>query len=271
MSAVLRWIAVACLVLCMGCASASRTERLEFQLQRKDTELQACNAALADERARAAALHAEVRNVRQAHEAERALAANLREQVATLEDSQQQIRRRLEENLTAAPQRPEVAASPLPGALDGALVAFAEKYSQRVRYARQRGALTFLNDELFASGSDEVAARAYASLHELAELLSAHLPEEFELVVVGHTDDVPIREGDTRERHPTNWHLAAHRAIAVKDVLTQAGFPAKRLGVMAYGPERPASDSRVQNRRVELFVVPKGAVRNFAPVGRKAK
>ena len=100
----------------------------------------------------------------------------------------------------------------------------------------------------------------------MARILASSELAEFEAIVIGHTDATPITKPETLEKHPTNWHLSVHRAIAVKDVLVKAGLPATRLGVMGYADNRPVGDNPAQNRRVEVFVVRRGGVQPFQPV-----
>lgn len=86
---------------------------------------------------------------------------------------------------------------------------------------------------------------------------------EFDLVIVGHTDDVPIRRAATRQAHPTNWHLSAHRAISVLNNLSKYGLEQERMAIKGYGefrpvePNRPNKGGNPANRRVEIFIVPR--------------
>jgi chemotaxis protein MotB len=87
-----------------------------------------------------------------------------------------------------------------------------------------------------------------------------------DLRIEGHTDGQAIRNVGTRTAHPTNWHLAAHRAIEVLRVLYQAGIDEDRITVIGYGSQRPIADNRTaegrsRNRRVEIFVVGRAAPR----------
>mgnify|MGYP003693640179 CR=1 FL=1 len=58
------------------------------------------------------------------------------------------------------------------------------------------------------------------------------------MVVVGHTDTLPIGP-ITGRKHPTNWHLSVHRAIAVMFTLKNYGVEYLRMGCMGYGEFRP--------------------------------
>src|SRR5690606_7149529 len=91
----------------------------------------------------------------------------------------------------------------------------------------------------------------------------------FDVVVVGHTCDTRIAREETRREHKTNWHLSTHRAIAVMNMLAEHQVALDRIGVMGYGEQRPiASNStpegKQKNRRVEIYLVPKGSVQSVS-------
>jgi chemotaxis protein MotB len=105
---------------------------------------------------------------------------------------------------------------------------------------------------LFPSGSRSLLASSIPLLQRLAETL-ATLPNE--LVVQGHTDDQPIRNG----QFPSNWELSTARAAAVARVFEEEGIDPARLSAVGFGPNRPvaANDSeegRAENRRVVVLV-----------------
>jgi chemotaxis protein MotB len=154
---------------------------------------------------------------------------------------------------------------PLPPELDKALKEFAAKYPEAVQYDSARGVLKFVSDVLFDLGSDEVKATALSSLGEFAGIINSPAASDFDLVIVGHTDNKPIARPETRAKHPTNWHLSVHRAIAVMKVFNGDAVSEDRMGVMGYGEFRPltgndTADGRSKNRRVEIFLTPKHTV-----------
>jgi len=249
-----------------GCVPAEQHRDLEFKTQKLETDLAACQTALRAEEARAAALSERLQNEERSHAATRAEMHLHRGRAAELQRQYDALREVIEKRAQRPPERPSVPASPLPQEVDEALVRLAEKYGQRIWYDRGRGALSLANDRLFEPGSDVVQVDAQPILRELAGIAARALPEQFDVVVVGHTDDTAITKEETRARHPTNWHLSVHRAIAVKDVLVGAGLPSERVAVMGYGASRPVSQDRTQNRRVEIFLVRQGEVQSFAPV-----
>jgi chemotaxis protein MotB len=88
--------------------------------------------------------------------------------------------------------------------------------------------------------------------------------KQFDLLIAGHTDDVPIKKAATRAKHPTNWHLSVHRSISVLNIMTSNGIAPKRVSVRGFGEYRPIAENKakqggnVANRRVEVFIVPSG-------------
>ena len=118
-------------------------------------------------------------------------------------------------------------------------------------------------DLLFASGSDVVRDSSKEALRAFCEVIKSPAAADFEAIVVGHTDTQPIKK--SAEKHPTNWHLSAHRAISVSTVLRQNGYGPERLGVMGYGEYRPVADNAsaegaAKNRRVEIYLIPAGSI-----------
>ncbi|MBN2559542.1 MAG: OmpA family protein [Phycisphaerae bacterium] len=150
----------------------------------------------------------------------------------------------------------------LPPELDRALQDFAAQYPEAVEYDPQRGAVRWKSDLTFALGSDKVQDSVRNSLKSFADIVNSPAAAAFEVVVVGHTDDVRITPA-TAQKHPTNWHLSVHRAVAVMFALHQYGVDFKRIGCMGYGEYRPRKPNPPHggceaNRRVEIFLVASG-------------
>lgn len=145
----------------------------------------------------------------------------------------------------------------LPPGVNEALQQLAARHADVMEYDAGAGMIRMRSDLTFSSGSALVNDRAKATLVELAAILKVVVAQGFEARVVGHTDNQPIVR--TKAQHPTNWHLSAHRAIAVRDVLEGAGLPAGKTSVAGYGEYRPiaangAKGNRV-NRRVDIYLV----------------
>ncbi|HCW72646.1 MAG TPA: chemotaxis protein MotB [Clostridiaceae bacterium] len=91
----------------------------------------------------------------------------------------------------------------------------------------------------------------------LANLEGLFLQFENEIVVEGHTDNIPQRSSV----YPTNWELSVGRATAVVRYLSEAkSVPGRRLSAIGYGEYRPITDNstagnRALNRRVNLLII----------------
>ncbi|TWT59043.1 Motility protein B [Thalassoglobus neptunius] len=149
--------------------------------------------------------------------------------------------------------------SPLSGAASRRLQELAERYSE-FEFDPATGISRFTGDLLFATGSDQVQSGGSKVLNEFAAIMNSSDTRDFNIVVVGHTDDQPVSKPSTRSRHETNWELSAHRATAVVKTLAKSGLSEPRMSIAGYSmyqPTAPNSDEsgRQQNRRVEIFIV----------------
>lgn len=125
----------------------------------------------------------------------------------------------------------------------------------RVKIANGRMVVELATDILFASGKAELSPDGKAAIKEVAGVLSAIPDRHFQ--VEGHTDNVPI----SNEKFPSNWELAAARAIVVTKALVDGGVSSGRLSGASYADARPVADNtspegRSANRRIEIVVVP---------------
>lgn len=141
---------------------------------------------------------------------------------------------------------------------DRALADLAARYPNLISYDADRGMLRFASDLTFGSGSDALSDQAKRSIRQLAEVLKG-AGAQYDVDIVGHTDNVPIGNPATRERHPTNMHLSVHRAISVRNELRSAGVTAEKMRASGWGEHRPIvannpSGGTVQNRRVEIYL-----------------
>jgi chemotaxis protein MotB len=148
----------------------------------------------------------------------------------------------------------------LDAATDQALSDLAGQFPDMIIYDADKGMLRFVSDTTFGSGSDSVQASAGASLTQLAGVLNSGSAGKYDIRIVGHTDDQKISSG-TQKRHPTNMHLSAHRAIAVRAALGKAGIDWNRMSVTGWGENRPLvannkGKGTKANRRVEIYLVP---------------
>jgi chemotaxis protein MotB len=135
---------------------------------------------------------------------------------------------------------------------------------EMVTYDSNRGIVKFKSDLLFERGSDRVAPTAVNAVKSLCGILNSEQGKKFDIIIAGHTDDMRIGKPQTREKHPTNWHLSAHRAISVLNVMAKSNIASQRLSIRGFGefrptaPNKPNKKGNPQNRRVEIYIVPKG-------------
>ncbi|MBN1763806.1 MAG: OmpA family protein [Sedimentisphaerales bacterium] len=160
----------------------------------------------------------------------------------------------------------------LPEVLSNALADWARQSgSDLVTYDAKSGVVRFKSDLLFDKGEDTVTAQAKENLESLSKILNSAAAEGFDVLIVGHTDDIPILKPATLAKHPTNWHLSAHRAIAVEKVLAGGGIAEPRLSVVGMGEFRPIEPNKSNkqgnpnNRRVEIYIVPAGQLQIANP------
>ncbi len=183
----------------------------------------------------------------------------LRQKVAALEED---LARK--EELIKSMQEQLMGVSPLPVELNTALEDFAAQ-NEMVEYDSERGLVKFKSDLLFELGSDKVTTSAAETVRTLCGILNTDEAKQFDIIVAGHTDDVPIRRPQTLAAHPTNRALSSHRAIAVVGVLENCGLEAKRMSTRGFGeyrpiaPNAPGNKGNVKNRRVEIYIVPSGS------------
>jgi len=182
----------------------------------------------------------------------------LQQKVAALED---EIAKK--KALIEAMQKQLLGATQLPAELSSMLEDWA-KGSDLVSFDAARGIVKFKSDLLFEKGSDEVAPTAMEAVKALCGILNTDQAKEFDIIIAGHTDDLPILKPETKAKHPSNWYLSAHRAISILDVMTGNGIASERASIRGFGehrpivPNEPDKKGNPQNRRVEIYIIPKG-------------
>lgn len=118
------------------------------------------------------------------------------------------------------------------------------------------------NEIMFASGSASLGGTSSQIISRLVRELSK-LPKQYNFLIEGHTDDVPIND----QRYPSNWHLSAARALSVLNIFSQQGVDDNRLRVEGFADTAPLKDypfrdkngnpipeNRERNRRVVIQV-----------------
>lgn len=110
---------------------------------------------------------------------------------------------------------------------------------------------------LFASGSYTVTDRAREVLGKVASVVKNK--PDFEFMVEGHTDDVPINRPVIQD----NWDLSVLRATAVVKILQKEfGVSPSRMTAAGRGEYVPvasnsSTEGKSKNRRTRIVVLPK--------------
>jgi type VI secretion system protein ImpK len=117
-----------------------------------------------------------------------------------------------------------------------------------------RTTVTLTAPDLFASGSTKVNPAYFELLKDVARAID-QVPGR--VMVVGHTDDVPLRS----LRYRDNYELSRERAVQVVELLKLAIADPGRLEWTGVGSSQPryrpesAPENRARNRRVEIIHV----------------
>lgn len=106
---------------------------------------------------------------------------------------------------------------------------------------------------LFASGKADLKEPARKVLASIAAELKK-IPNN--IIIEGHTDNVPIRHG----KYSSNWELSMARSYSVLLFMSGQGVSAKQLAGMGYGENVPVGDNatsegRAKNRRIEISLL----------------
>jgi chemotaxis protein MotB len=244
----------------VGCVSKEQYEKLDAAYKKCNEHREQLQQELQAEKDNVASLNNQLASLKDQMAPKDAEINRLKGENDSLMAKMKELEAAAKEALGRPPVEPTVIVRKLPPELHKALQEFASKYPQTVEYDAKRGAVKWKGDVLFPLGSDVVKDSAKAALQAFANIVKSAAAAKFDVIVVGHTDNIRIVREDTKKLHPTNWHLSAHRAIAVNNVLISDGVPATKTGIMGYGEFRPIDSNasekgRQQNRRVECFLV----------------
>ena len=250
------------LMLATGCVSESQYKEALAASRRANEQLVTCQDALRDVRlqnqklqdavkGRDAAITARDQQLLQLQDAHNKL-------LASFKDLDTKYRALANTDTTPAPLGNIV----LPAALDKALRTFAQQNPDVLEYLPEYGMVKLKSDLTFQPGSTDIKTASGDAIRQFVKILEEPEAAKFNVYIAGHTDDIPIRKPSTLAKHPNNWYLSVHRAVAVEQVMTKAGLNPKRIGVMGFGeyhpvaPNAPGHKGNVLNRRVEIWIVP---------------
>lgn len=117
--------------------------------------------------------------------------------------------------------------------------------------------ISLADNMLYKSGSYEIGDRAGETLEKIAKILADY--DDYEVLVEGNTDNVPISQKNIRN----NWDLSALRASSVVQALqTKYGIDPKRLSAAGRGEYNPVASNdtavgKQRNRRTQIIITPK--------------
>ena len=119
----------------------------------------------------------------------------------------------------------------------------------------RRGVIIDINESiLFDRGKTELKPDSLVILNKLTKLIRSF---DNNIIVEGHTDDVPMR----RAPFPSNWELSVIRATTVvRYFVEEKHIDPCRLSAAGYGEYRPvvpnnSEKNRARNRRVNMLIV----------------
>ncbi|MNK17156.1 Motility protein B [compost metagenome] len=117
--------------------------------------------------------------------------------------------------------------------------------------------ISLSDNMLYKSGSYEISDKSSATLGKIAKIITDY--KDYEVLVEGNTDNVPIKMANIRN----NWDLSALRASSVVQSLqNNYGVDPKRLTAGGRGEFNPIAGNdtaagKTKNRRTQIIITPK--------------
>jgi len=250
------------MLLASGCVPEAQYKQALAASRRCNDQLAKCKAALRDLRMENQKLLADIQSRSGAAGARDKAYLDLQANYDKLSADFKALYDKYQEAIKGGPPPAPIGTIVLPTAIHKALQDFAAANPDLVEYLPAYGMVKLKSDLTFAPGSDVVNDTAKTALQKFATIVNSPAGAEFSVYVAGHTDDMRIARAETKRRHPNNWYLSVHRAVAVQEVLAGAGVGDKRIGVLGFGewhpiaPNAPNKKGNKLNRRVEIWIVP---------------
>lgn len=113
--------------------------------------------------------------------------------------------------------------------------------------------LRFPNKQTFESGFSDMLPEFLPTLQKVLDELET---SDGQIIISGHTDDIPI----TTDQFRSNWDLSASRATSVAHyILKNTTITRDRITVQGFADSRPlapndSAENRAKNRRVEITI-----------------
>lgn len=110
------------------------------------------------------------------------------------------------------------------------------------------------NVPFFESGKSDITGEMTSKVDQLLPILK-NLSEKNEVIVEGHTDNIPI----ATKQFASNWELSTARATSVVKYLLSREMNPRKVVAVGYGEYRPivpndSPENRKKNRRVVFFI-----------------
>jgi chemotaxis protein MotB len=113
--------------------------------------------------------------------------------------------------------------------------------------------IRMMGESTFDSGKAQIEKRMQPLLVEIGKVLQE---TQGDIIIAGHTDNVPVTGGP----YKTNLKLSIARAASVAEfLLAHSGVAPERISTMGFGEFRPIDSNdtpqgRQKNRRVEIII-----------------
>jgi chemotaxis protein MotB len=126
----------------------------------------------------------------------------------------------------------------------------------QIKQLQNRLEVTMVNSILFPEGGWEIHQQGRQQLSKVLPALQG-VPGK-QIVIQGFTDSLPI-ERPLSERFPTNWDLAAGRAVSVVRYFEEQGLDPNQLSAVSFGKYHPVApndtpEGRARNRRINIEI-----------------
>ncbi len=255
--------AIALVALSAACVSSGK---YETALQERD-QVAEQSRALQEEskkereilKAEKVALEADRANLQGDIEALDAEKARLGEQIQQLNSEMGTLGMELDKQKAETVRQSQEAAR-LKSTYDGLVANLKNELAEgqiEIRQMRDGLSVDVAQEILFASGSAKIDKTGQDVLLRVSAQLNK---TPYEIIVGGHTDNVPIGPGLT-DRYPSNWELAAARAASVVRLFEGSGIDVKRLRAVSFSEHHPrdtndTEEGRKRNRRIEIRLRP---------------
>jgi len=135
-----------------------------------------------------------------------------------------------------------------------------ERREVTVGRLKEKLSITFVDRILFEFGKASITLQGKEVLKKVGEILKNVQAKQIR--VVGHTDNIPIKES-YRYKFSSNWELSAARASAVvryfQEEIGLDPINLEAVGRSFYEPvaSNETQDGRAHNRRVHIIIAPK--------------